>query len=107
MVGRIASKCLRHNLAPIVPNLGAHRRRLRGGALATPRHSLGCGETEASQGVAFRRWGAWWVSCVSAVRSTRPTPCNSSAPSSSVWSVTKELISKSTKNPDRVQTLSG
>jgi len=57
MVGRIASKCLRHNLAPIVPNLGAHRRRLRGGALATPRHSLGCGETEASQGVAFRRWG--------------------------------------------------
>lgn len=31
MVGRIASKCLRHNLAPIVPNLGAHRR-LRGGA---------------------------------------------------------------------------
>lgn len=28
MVGRIASKCLRHNLAPIVPNLGAHRRTL-------------------------------------------------------------------------------
>lgn len=55
MVGRIASKCLHHNLAPIVPNLGTHRR-LRGGALATPRHSLGCGETEASQGAAFRRW---------------------------------------------------
>lgn len=57
MVGRIASKCLHHNLAPIVPNLGTHRR-LRGGALATPRHFLGCGETEASQGAAFRRWGA-------------------------------------------------
>lgn len=57
MVGRIASKCLRHNLAPIVPNLGAHRR-LRGGALATPRPSFGCGGTEASQGAAFRRWRA-------------------------------------------------
>lgn len=39
---------------------------------------------------------AWWVS---AVRSTRPTQCSSSAPSSSVWSVTKKLRSKSKKIP--------
>ena len=57
----------RHNLAPIVSHIGAHRGRLGCRTVAAARPSCRCGGAEASQGAAVGRGRA---PCVSSLRQT-------------------------------------